>query len=73
MKRLAIFGIVVVVIASAWTYLAAQSSPRSPEVPFVEPPTAASQTPKLAPLPARAIAHAAAAALRQELAAKKST
>ena len=52
MKRAAIFGIVVVVIASAWTYLAAQSSPRSPEVPFVEPPTAASQTPKLAPLPA---------------------
>jgi hypothetical protein len=70
MKRAAIFGIVVVVIASAWTYLAAQSSPRSPEVPFVEPSPPTAQTPKLAPLPAEP----ALTPLQQryvELAAKK--
>jgi TolA-binding protein len=40
MKRAAVFGMVVVVVASAWTYLAAQSSPSPPAKATFDEPTA---------------------------------
>jgi hypothetical protein len=47
MKRAAVFAMVIVVIASAWTYLAAQSSPTTPQKAadetFAPPPTQGSQ------------------------------
>jgi hypothetical protein len=47
MKRAAIFGMVIVVIATAWTYLAAQSSPTTPQKAadetFAPPPTQGSK------------------------------
>jgi TolA-binding protein len=50
MKRAAVFGMVVVVTASAWTYLAAQSSPTSAQKAFKEPVTSsAPQSPSFAP------------------------
>ena len=47
MKRAAVFAMVIVVIASAWTYLAAQSSPTTPQKAadetFAPPPTQGSK------------------------------
>ena len=50
MKRAAVFGMVVVVTASAWTYLAAQPNPTSAQRAFKEPVTSsAPQSPSFAP------------------------